>query len=136
MRVRARKALFGISWSYEDLAVEFAQNIGGERDLDITAAPLAVFSRPTAATPVRTNDAGATEIDAPRAEAMLMLGPVFERLNHEVFAKAHERIFACASRADILPQASPEIRGAHINVQFTSMIELAQRPPRLTRSKN
>jgi hypothetical protein len=27
--------------SYEDLAVEFAQNIGGERDLDITAAPLA-----------------------------------------------------------------------------------------------
>jgi hypothetical protein len=41
MRVRARKALFGISWSYEDLAVEFAQNIGGERDLDITAAPLA-----------------------------------------------------------------------------------------------
>ena len=26
---------------YEALAVEFAQNIGGERDLDMTAAPLA-----------------------------------------------------------------------------------------------
>src|SRR5215469_383126 len=68
----------------------------------------------------------ATEIDARRAEAMLMLGPVLERLNHEVFAKAHERIFGIASRAGILPPAPNEIRGAHINVQFESMIELAQ----------
>jgi hypothetical protein len=68
----------------------------------------------------------ATEIDARRAEAMLMLGPVLERLNHEVFAPAHERIFAIASRAGIIPPAPAEIRGAHINIEFTSMIELAQ----------
>jgi hypothetical protein len=68
----------------------------------------------------------ATEIDARRAEAMLMLGPVLERLNHEVFAPAHERIFAIATRAGILPPAPAQIRGAHINIEFTSMIELAQ----------
>jgi hypothetical protein len=38
----------------------------------------------------------ATEIDARRAEAMLMLGPVLERLNHEGFAKMHDRIFGIA----------------------------------------
>jgi hypothetical protein len=68
----------------------------------------------------------ATEIDARRAEAMLMLGPVLERLNHEGFAKIHDRVFGIASRAGILPPAPAEIQGHHINVEFTSMIELAQ----------
>lgn len=68
----------------------------------------------------------ATEIDARRAEAMLMLGPVLERLNHEGFANIHERIFGIASRAGILPPAPPEVQGQNINVEFTSMIELAQ----------
>jgi hypothetical protein len=75
---------------------------------------------------VTRSNVTATEIDARRAEAMLMLGPVLERLNHEVFAKAHDRIFGIASRAGILPPAPAEVRGAHINVEFTSMIELAQ----------
>lgn len=68
----------------------------------------------------------ATEIDARRAEAMLMLGPVLERLNHEGFAKIHDRVFGIASRAGILPPAPPEVQGRHLTVQFTSMIELAQ----------
>ncbi len=68
----------------------------------------------------------ATEIDARRAEAMLMLGPVLERLNHEGFAKMHDRIFGIVSRAGILPPAPAEIQGKHLNVEFTSMIELAQ----------
>ena len=68
----------------------------------------------------------ATEIDARRAEAMLMLGPVLERLNHEGFAKIHDRVFGIASRAGILPPAPAEIQGRHLNVEFTSMIELAQ----------
>ncbi len=68
----------------------------------------------------------ATEIDARRAEAMLMLGPVLERLNHEGFAKIHDRVFGIASRAGILPPAPPEVQGKHLNVEFTSMIELAQ----------
>lgn len=68
----------------------------------------------------------ATEIDARRAEAMLMLGPVLERLNHEAFAPIHDRVFGIASRAGILPPAPPEMQGKHLNVEFTSMIELAQ----------
>lgn len=68
----------------------------------------------------------ATEIDARRAEAMLMLGPVLERLNHEGFAKIHDRVFGIASRAGILPPAPPEVQGHHLSVEFTSMIELAQ----------
>ena len=68
----------------------------------------------------------ATEIDARRAEAMLMLGPVLERLNHEGFTPIHERVFGIASRAGILPPAPAEVQGHHINVEFNSMIELAQ----------
>jgi hypothetical protein len=68
----------------------------------------------------------ATEIDARRAEAMLMLGPVLERLNHEGFANIHERVFGIASRAGILPPAPTQVQGRPITVEFTSMIELAQ----------
>jgi hypothetical protein len=68
----------------------------------------------------------ATEVDARRAEAMLMLGPVLERLNHEAFAPMHERVFGIASRAGIFPPAPDEMQGQHLNLEFTSMIELAQ----------
>lgn len=68
----------------------------------------------------------ATEIDARRAEAMLMLGPVLERLNHEGFAKMHERILGIGFRSGIFPPAPPEIQGKEIEFEFTSMIELAQ----------
>ncbi len=68
----------------------------------------------------------ATEIDARRAEAMLMLGPVLERLNHEAFSQLHERVFGIASRAGILPPAPQQVQGKPITVEFTSMIELAQ----------
>jgi hypothetical protein len=68
----------------------------------------------------------ATEIDARRAEAMLMLGPVLERLNHEAFAPVHERVLGIATRAGILPPAPPEIQGQHLTMEFMSMIELAQ----------
>lgn len=68
----------------------------------------------------------ATEIDARRAEAMLMLGPVLERLNHEVFTPIHERVFGIASRAGILPTAPRVAQGRDLTTQFVSMIELAQ----------
>lgn len=68
----------------------------------------------------------ATEIDARRSEAMVMLGPVLERLNHEAFAKIHDRILGIGFRAGIYPPPPPEAQGQDINVKFTSMIELAQ----------
>lgn len=68
----------------------------------------------------------ATEIDARRAEAMVMLGPVLERLDKEVLAPAVARTFQIAKRAGIIPPAPPEIQGMAINLQFVSMLEQAQ----------
>ena len=68
----------------------------------------------------------ATEIDARRAEAMLMLGPVIERLDIEVLPVIHERVFAMMARAKIFPPAPAEIAGKHMNVKFVSMLAQAQ----------
>ena len=68
----------------------------------------------------------AAEIDARRSESMVMLGPVLERLCFEGLKPAIERTFAIASRAGIFPPAPPEIRGRNIEVDFVSMLELAQ----------
>lgn len=68
----------------------------------------------------------AAEIDARRSESMVMLGPVLERLCFEGLKPAVERTFAIASRAGILPPAPPEIRGRNIEIDFVSMLELAQ----------
>lgn len=68
----------------------------------------------------------ATEIDARRAEAFLMIGPVFERIQKELFSVAIERVFAIAARAGILPPAPQEIQGLNMNVEYVSMLELTQ----------
>src|SRR5215469_6969240 len=68
----------------------------------------------------------AAEIDARRSESMVMLGPVLERLCFEGLKPAVARTFAIASRAGILPPAPSEIRGKNIEVDFVSMLELAQ----------
>ena len=68
----------------------------------------------------------ATEIDARRAEAMVMLGPVLERLDKEVLAPSVERTFKIAQRAGIMPPAPAEIQGLAMNIQFVSMLEQAQ----------
>jgi hypothetical protein len=68
----------------------------------------------------------AAEIDARRSESMVMLGPVLERLVFEGLKPAIERTFAIASRAGILPPAPQEIQGRNIEMDFVSMLELAQ----------
>lgn len=68
----------------------------------------------------------ATEIDARRAESMVMLGPVLERLENEFLGPTVERVFAIAARVGILPPPPPEIQGAAINVQYVSMLANAQ----------
>jgi hypothetical protein len=68
----------------------------------------------------------AAEIDARRSESMVMLGPVLERLCFEGLKPAVERTFAIASRAGIFPPAPREIRGKNIEIDFVSMLELAQ----------
>ncbi len=68
----------------------------------------------------------ATEIDARRAEAMIMIGPVLERIDNEGLKPIVERVFAMMARAGIFPPAPPEIAGANINIEFISMLATAQ----------
>jgi len=68
----------------------------------------------------------ATEIDARRAESMIMLGPVLERIDNEGLKVILERVFNIASRARILPPPPPEIAGMNIDVEFVSMLAQAQ----------
>lgn len=68
----------------------------------------------------------ATEIDARRAEAMIMIGPVLERIDNEGLKPIVERVFAMMSRAGIFPPAPPEIADANINIEFVSMLLTAQ----------
>jgi len=68
----------------------------------------------------------AVEIDARRAEGMIMLGPVLTRLHNEFLAVAIDRTFAIAARAGILPPAPAEIQGKAITVKYVSMLQLAQ----------
>ncbi len=68
----------------------------------------------------------ATEIDARRAEAMIMIGPVLERLDNEVLKPAMERTWAVMSRAGIFPPAPESMRGQDLNIQFVSMLAQAQ----------
>jgi hypothetical protein len=68
----------------------------------------------------------ATEIDARRAESLVMLGPVLERINFEFLAPVVDRVFNMAVRAGIMPPAPPEIQGAHVTIDFVSMLEVAQ----------
>lgn len=68
----------------------------------------------------------AVEIQQRKAESLLMLGPVFERLDNECLRPIIERVFAVAKRAGILPPAPEEIAGQDMSVKFVSMLKLAQ----------
>lgn len=68
----------------------------------------------------------AVEIDARRAEGLVMLGPVFERLQTELLSPTIERVFAVAARAGIIPPAPEAVQGAPIRIEYSSMLEQAQ----------
>ena len=72
------------------------------------------------------SNVSATEIDARRAESLIMLGPVLERIEYELLGPIVERVFAIMSRAGILPPAPAGIQGQPINVEFVSMLATSQ----------
>jgi hypothetical protein len=72
------------------------------------------------------SNVSATEIDARRAESLIMLGPVLERIQSEGLALIIERVFGVASRAGILPPAPQEIQGHNIDIEYISMLSMAQ----------
>jgi Bacteriophage head to tail connecting protein len=72
------------------------------------------------------SNVSATEIDARRAESLVMLGPVLERVEDELLSPIIERVFPIMSRAGIFPPAPPQIAGAAVNIEYVSMLATAQ----------
>src|SRR5262245_53260284 len=72
------------------------------------------------------SNVSATEIDARRSEALVMLGPVLERIEHELLSPIIERTFSIMSRAGILPPAPQEVQGQNIDIEYVSMLASAQ----------
>ena len=68
----------------------------------------------------------AVEIQQRRAESLIMLGPVFERLDAECLRPIVERVFAIAKRAGLIPPPPSELSGQSMTVSFVSMLKLAQ----------
>lgn len=68
----------------------------------------------------------AAEIDARRAESMIMLGPALGRIYNEGLKQVIDRTFSIAARAMILPPAPREIAGQNIEIQFMSILAQAQ----------
>lgn len=68
----------------------------------------------------------AVEIDQRKAEALIMLGPVFERIDNEGLKPIIERTFAVMARAGIFPPAPQEIQGLEMTVDFNSMLAQVQ----------
>lgn len=68
----------------------------------------------------------AVEIDARKAESLVMLGPVLGRVTHEGLTNFIERAFAIGARAGVFPPPPASIAGAPIDINFISMLSIAQ----------
>ena len=68
----------------------------------------------------------AVEWDLRKSESLVMLGPVLERIQKELLGPVIDRTFAIAHRAGILPPPPPEIQGHGIEIDYVSMLALAQ----------
>src|SRR5229473_2254149 len=68
----------------------------------------------------------AVEWDMRKAESLIMLGPVFQRLYNEVFTPIIDRVWGIMLRANILPPPPPEVAGKNIEVKFSSLLEISQ----------
>jgi Bacteriophage head to tail connecting protein len=68
----------------------------------------------------------AVEWDMRKAESLIMLGPVFQRLYNEVFTPIIDRVWGIMVRAGIMPDPPPEAAGQNITVKFSSLLEISQ----------
>ena len=68
----------------------------------------------------------ATEIDARREEKLILLGSVLERFENEALDPAINRIFNIMQRRKLLPPAPDAIQGQGIEIQYVSILAVAQ----------
>lgn len=69
----------------------------------------------------------ATEVAERHEEKLLMLGPVLERLDSELFRPLIDMTFDSIQEAGALPPAPEELQGQDIEIEFVSMLAQAQR---------
>ena len=69
----------------------------------------------------------ATEVAERHEEKLLMLGPVLERQDTDLFDPLIERTFERCVQAGILPPPPPELQNVDLNVEYVSMLAQAQR---------
>jgi len=72
------------------------------------------------------SNVSATEIDARRSEAMIMIGPVLERIQYELLDPTIDRTFSIMARTGVIPPPPPEIAGQNIDIEYVSMLLTAQ----------
>jgi hypothetical protein len=69
----------------------------------------------------------ATEIAERKEEKMLMLGPTLERSNDELFNPLYDRVFEMLTDRGRLPEPPPDLDGANIYPENTSILAQAQK---------
>ncbi len=69
----------------------------------------------------------AAEVAERHEEKLMMIGPVLERLQHELLNPLIERTFSIAARAGILPPTPRELKGRELKVEYISLLAQAQK---------
>jgi hypothetical protein len=69
----------------------------------------------------------AREIEERHSEKVLILGPVMERLNDELFDPLIERTFGIMLRKGQVPPIPKELQGQELKVEYTSILAQAQK---------
>jgi hypothetical protein len=72
-------------------------------------------------------DVTAFQVARMQEEKLVQLGPVLERNQNESLDPDLDRVFAIANRRGMLPPAPKEIHGLPLQVQYVSMLAVAQR---------
>jgi hypothetical protein len=72
-------------------------------------------------------DMTAREVQIRLEEKFQMLGPVIERLEHELLDPAISRVFNIMNRAGMFPPPPEELEGREVKLEYVSMLALAQK---------
>ena len=69
----------------------------------------------------------AREVDVRQEEKMQMLGPVVERLEHELLNPLIGRVYIILLRRGMIPEPPEALRGRAVKIEYISMLALAQK---------
>ena len=68
----------------------------------------------------------ATQVNAINNEQIMMIGPVYERLDHELLDPFIRRVFGIMDRFGLLPEPPEELAGQELKIEYISMLAQAQ----------